>query len=232
MGDLVTYVPDGPLAIITMDDGKANVLSPTMQAELDAALDRAEADTSVVVLRGREGVFSGGFDLAILRAGGPPASSMLRGGFDLAERMLTFPRPIITVCTGHAVAMGVFLLLSGDYRIGGEGTYKLTANEVAIGLTMPRAAIEILRQRLTPAAFTRATLLAEVFSPADAVACGFLDQVVRTDGLESTVLELGQQLAQLDERAHAETKLRARRTMLEGLRIAIEADRPDFDVSV
>ena len=232
MGDLVTYVLDGPLAIITMDDGKANVLSPTMQAELHAALDRAETDTAVVVLRGREGVFSGGFDLAILRAGGPQASSMLRGGFDLAERMLTSPRPIITVCTGHAVAMGVFLLLSADYRIGGEGTYKITANEVAIGLTMPRAAIEILRQRLTPAAFTRAALLAEVFSPSNAVACGFLDEVVGTDALESTVLELGQQLAQLDKRAHAETKLRARRTMLEALRIAIEADRPDFDASV
>ena len=232
MGDLVTYVLDGPLAIITMDDGKANVLSPTMQAELHDALDRAEADTAVVVLRGREGVFSGGFDLAILRVGGPPASSMLRGGFDLAERMLTFPRPTIAVCTGHAVAMGVFLLLSADYRIGGEGTYKITANEVAIGLTMPRAAIEILRQRLTQAAFTRAALLAEVFSPSDAVACGFLDEVVGTDALESRVLELGQQLAQLDERAHAETKLRARRTMLEVLRTAIEADRPDFDASV
>jgi len=146
--------------------------------------------------------------------------------------MLTSPRPIITVCTGHAVAMGVFLLLSADYRIGGEGTYKITANEVAIGLTMPRAAIEILRQRLTPAAFTRAALLAEVFSPSNAVACGFLDEVVGTDALESTVLELGQQLAQLDKRAHAETKLRARRTMLEALRIAIEADRPDFDASV
>ena len=212
MGDLVTYVLDGPLAIITMDDGKANVLSPTMQAELHAALDRAETDTAVVVLRGREGVFS--------------------GGFDLAERMFTFPRPTITVCTGHAVAMGVFLLLSADYRIGGEGTYKITANEVAIGLTMPRAAIEILRQRLTPAAFTRAALLAEVFSPSNAVTCGFLDEVVGTDALESTVLELGQQLAQLDKRAHAETKLRARRTMLEALRIAIEADRPDFDASV
>lgn len=73
---------------------------------------------------------------------------------------------------------GVFLLLSGDYRVGAAGPYQFTANEVAIGLTMPRAAVEILRQRLTPAHFNRAALLAEPFSPDDAVQAGFLDRVV------------------------------------------------------
>ena len=90
---------------------------------------------------------------------------MLRAGFELAERMLSFPMPVVIACTGHAVAMGVFLVLSGDYRIGVAGRYKITANEVAIGLTLPRAAIEICRQRLTPAHFSRATVLAEVFPP-------------------------------------------------------------------
>jgi len=229
MGDLVTYDVDGPLATITMDDGKANVLSPAMQAELNDALDRAESDGSLVVLRGREGCFSGGFDLAVLRAGGTPATSMLRGGFDLAERLLTFPRPVIAVCTGHAIAMGVFVLLSADYRVGREGSYKFTANEVAIGLTMPRAAIEILRQRLTPAAFVRATLLAEVFSPADAVACGFLDRVVGVESLTSVSQELGTQFAHLDVRAHADTKLRARRSTMAAFRNALDADQPDFE---
>ena len=104
MGDLVTYVPDGPLAIITMDDGKANVLSPTMQAELHAALDRAETDTSVVVLRGREGVFSGGFDLAILRAGGTPASSMLAAASTSPSACSPFPTDhhrLHGTCRGH-----------------------------------------------------------------------------------------------------------------------------------
>jgi enoyl-CoA hydratase len=70
-----------------------------------------------------------------------------------------------SACTGHAIAMGAFLLPSGDYRIATTAPARLTANEVAIGLTVPRAATEILRQRLTPAAFQRATLLAEVFDP-------------------------------------------------------------------
>jgi enoyl-CoA hydratase len=55
---------DGPIATVTMDDGKVNVLSPRMLAALEAAFDRAEADGAVVVLRGREGVFSAGQDTA------------------------------------------------------------------------------------------------------------------------------------------------------------------------
>ncbi len=228
MADLVTCALDGAVAVITMDDGKANVLSPTMQSELHAALDGAEAEGSVVLLRGRPGFFSGGFDLAVLRSGGPQASAMLRGGFDLAERLLTFPRPVVAACTGHAIAMGAFVLLSADVRVGAAGSYKITANEVAIGLTMPRAAIEILRQRLTPAAFTRATLLAEVFSPSDAVGAGFLDQVVAPDALDEAGLELGGRLAALDARAHLQTKLRARQTTMDAFRSALEADLPDF----
>jgi hypothetical protein len=47
MGTLVTYHLAESVASITMDDGKANVLSPAMLAELNAALDRAEADAAV-----------------------------------------------------------------------------------------------------------------------------------------------------------------------------------------
>ncbi len=133
-----------------MDDGKVNVLSIPMLGEINAALDQAESAGAVVVLTGRDGRFSGGFDLAVLRAGGPDALTMLRGGFDLAERLLTFPTPVVVACSGHAIAMAAFLLLSGDYRIGAAGPFKITANEVAIGLPMPMAAIEICRQRLTP----------------------------------------------------------------------------------
>jgi enoyl-CoA hydratase len=231
MDALVTCVIDGHVAMITMDDGKANVLSPAMQSEIHEALDRAQSEQAIVVLNGRDGCFSGGFDLAVLRSGGSEASGMLRGGFDLAERMLTFPRPVIAACTGHAIAMGVFLLLSADYRIGAEGRYKITANEVAIGMTLPRSAIEILRQRLTPAAFTRASILAEVFSPANAVDCGFLDEVVSIEELAAASLELANRFSMLDARAHADTKQRVRMANLEAFRTALKADLPDFGIT-
>lgn len=233
MGQRVRYAVDGAggdgaVATITMDDGKVNVLSSAMLGEINAALDRAEAQASVVVLGGRAGVFSAGFDLPVLRDGGEAAGSMLRAGFDLAERLLSFPVPVVIACSGHAIAMGAFLVLSGDYRIGAAGPYKITANEVAIGLTMPRAAVEICRQRLSPAHFNRATIIAEVFSPAGAADAGFLDQVVEGAELDRAVRSAAGELAQLDLAAHGATKLRARKAALAAVHEAIELDSAAF----
>jgi enoyl-CoA hydratase len=224
MGSAVTYQLDKSVATITMDDGKVNALSPGMLAELDNALDQAAADHAIVVLAGRPGVFSAGFDLPVLRAGGPEGPAMVRAGFELALRLLSFPAPVLIACTGHAVAMGSFLLLAGDCRIGVAGPYKVTMNEVAIGLTVPQAAIELGRQRLTPAHLSRAVLLAEVFSPDDAVAAGFLDRVVPATDLPGAVAATATALASLDLAAHAATKQRARKQTLAALRAAIDAD--------
>jgi enoyl-CoA hydratase len=223
MDSIVSYHLDGRVATIVMDDGKVNAVSLRMIGELNSAFARAEADGAVVVLTGREGVFSAGFDLPTLRAGGSDAATMVRSGFELAERILSFPLPVVVACTGHAVAMGVFLVLSADYRVGVEGTYRIVANEVAIGLTMPDAAIEILRNRLTPSAFNRAVLLAEQFSPANAVENGFLDSVVPAAGLREAAHAVATAASTLDLAAHAASKLRARRETLAGIRAGLEA---------
>jgi enoyl-CoA hydratase len=228
MGELVSYELRDSVATITMDDGKVNVLSQAMLTELGSALGRAAADRAVVVLTGRAGVFSAGFDLAILRAGGAASAQLLRAGFDLAARLLAYPAPVLVACSGHAVAMGAFLVLSGDYRIGARGPYKLTANEVAIGITMPRAAVEICRQRLTPACFNRAMCLAEVFAPDDAVAAGFLDRVVPAPELAQAAAAVAAELANLDLDAHAATKQRARQPTLIALRDAISTDDAEY----
>jgi enoyl-CoA hydratase len=221
---IVSYEVDGSVSRISMDDGKVNVLSPTMLAQLESALDAAQRDGNVVVLSGRDGIFSGGFDLKVLRGGGPDAVDMLRSGFDLAVRLLTFPFPVVAACPGHAVAMASFLLLSADYRIGVAGPYRIVANEVAIGMTMPRAAVEICRQRLTPSHFNRAVNLAETFSPEDAVTAGFLDRVVPPDELPASAMEVANQLSQLDLGAHAASKSRLRAASLEAIRAGYDQD--------
>ncbi len=228
MSPLVSFRFEDSISTITMDDGKVNALSLPMITELNAALDQAASAGGVVLLGGRDGVFSAGFDLPVLRAGGTEAATMLRAGFELAERLLSFPRPVVVACTGHAVAMGAFLLLSGDYRVGAAGEYKLTANEVAIGLTLPRAAVEILRQRLTPTYLVRAATLAEPFSPANAVEAGFLDQVVDAGQLRDVARGVAGAMAGLDMAAHAATKLRVRQHTLDALRAAIDADHAEF----
>ena len=226
MDQLVTYDLNGSVATITMDDGKVNALSPQMFAELATSFDRAANDNAVVVLSGRPGIFSAGFDLSVLRGGGAEAIAMLRAGFELSERMLSFPTPVVIACTGHAMAMGVFVLLSGDYRIGVSGAFKLVANEVAIGMTMPLAAVEIVRQRLAPAFFNRAIILAELFSPANAVEAGLLDRVVEAPELRAVANDTAIALAKLDMAAHLASKLRVREHTLQVIRAGIDAEFP------
>lgn len=217
---------------IDLDDDKMNVMSPSMQADIHAALDRAEADDAVTVVRGRAGVFSAGFDLAILRGGDTDAGArMVLGGFELARRILAHPRPVVMACTGHSVAMGLFLLLSGDYRIGTTAPARLVANEVAIGLTLPRAADVILRHRLTPAAHQRASLLAVPFGPDDAVRDGVLDEVVEPDHLDDRVVELATMLTLLDRPAQVATKARVRAGLLTSLAAAIDQDRAEYETA-
>jgi enoyl-CoA hydratase len=226
--ELVSYRLDQSIATITLDDGKVNALSPTMMAQITAALARAEADRATVVLTGRQGILSGGFDLKVLRGGGAEAPAMVRSGFELAERIMAFPRPVVVACSGHAIAMAVFLLLSADYRIGAAGPYRLTANEVAIGLVMPHAAIAITRQRLPPAHVHRALVLAEVYSPDDAVTAGILDRVVPAAELADAARATATALTALNMHAHAATKLRTREATLRALRAALESDASEL----
>lgn len=229
MATKVGYEEVDSVASITMDDGNANVLTLDMFAELNEAFDRAEADGVGVVLAGRDGRFSGGFDLQVLTSFGPDAPLLLRAGFEMSYRMLSFPLPVVVACTGHAVAMGAFLLSSADYRVGAAGAaHKITANEVKIGFPMPRAAIETCRQRLTRAGFDRAVILAEVFDPNSAAEVGFLDAVVPAEDVLDVARSKAAELMTLNLAAHAATKLRAREATLAALRAAIEADDADY----
>jgi enoyl-CoA hydratase len=224
MGKLVRVTREAGIATITMDDGKVNALSLDMLGAFNEALDDVEREPAVVILAGRDGVFSAGFDLRVLTAGGADAMTMLLTGFRLAERLLSFPAPVVAACTGHALAMGSFLLLSADVRVGSEGGFKIGANEVAIGLTMPHTAVEILRYRLNPSHRDRAVITAEIFSPTEALAAGFLDRVVPPADVLSSANDAGKRLSTLNMAAYAQTKLRTRAGLLQRVREAIDAD--------
>lgn len=225
----VAYELADGVATITMDDGRANALSPAMQHAIHAELDRAEADGAAVVLAGREGRFSGGFDLSVFNDGVEATRDMVIGGFELALRLLEFPKPTVVACTGHAMAMGAFLLLSADYRVGAAGPFKIAANEVAIGMTLPYTPIELMRLRLSPSAVQRSAVLAEVFDPIGAVTVGYLDHIVEPEAVLASAQDAAARFLQLDQGAHAATKQRVRADVLGAVREAIAADRAGFD---
>jgi len=225
MTELVTYDCDEHIATIAMDDGKVNAFSIAMLQAVHAALDQAERDDAIVILTGREGYFSAGFDLKVFAGGDVDrVIEMLTLGATLAERILGFERPVITACSGHTVAAGAFMALAADMRIGTDGPYRIGLNEVKIGLTVPWFVIELARQRLNPAHFNRAVVSARMYGPAEAVTAGFLDDVVPADELRTASLAAAASLAELNPQAHAATKLRARGDSLKTIRTAIETE--------
>ena len=226
--ELLRVLEEPTSTVVVLDDGKANALSPAMLREIDAALDAALDRGRPVVLAGREGRFSAGFDLEVMMGGDPTTRmDMVFSGFEVAYRLLDLPLPVVIGCTGHAIAMGVFLLLTGDRRIGAAGEFRIGANETALGIVMPQFAIELVRGRLTPATADRALLTADFFGPEAAAEAGFLDEVVPADEVIARAVATADRLAGYDAGVYAETKRRVRGPWLATLREAIDVDAAD-----
>ena len=224
---LVHYRQQDRLAVIRIDDGKRNALSPEVLRQIYAAFDRAEADRATVIVTGRDDVFSAGFDLNVMRRGGLAPLRMLRAGYGLTARVMRYPYPVVAACNGHCLAMGVFLMLSTDYVIGTRGDFRISANEVAIGMTMPRTAAMVLKNRLTPAAYQRAVTLAEYFDVDAALDAGFFDRLVERGELMDAAREHARELQKLDAYAHTVTKRRIRRKLARRIRRTIPIDLVD-----
>ena len=173
MSKVTTTINDG-VAIIALDDGKANALGSAMWAELNAALDEAEAADAIVVITGREGMMSGGFDLKEMGDGPQDALELTSKGSKFARRLMAFPRPVIMAAPGHTIAMGAFLALACDYSMIKEGDYKVGLNETLIGMTMHNFGIEMGRYHLGKSYFNRCVISGEIFSPKGAMHAGFL----------------------------------------------------------
>ncbi len=220
----VTYTATETHATITINNGKVNAISHEVIDELNEALNQAENEQKVVILTGKEGILSAGYDLKTMTASADAAKALVTKGSQLVFRMLSFPLPIIGACNGHAIAKGAFLLLGCDYRIGVEGDFKIGLNEVQIGMTMHHAGIAIARARLSPVYLDRSVINAELYNPQDAVTAGFLDLVVSTEHLEATAAKVAGLFSQLKMRAHAETKLKVRKQVLADLKEAIALD--------
>ncbi len=200
----VTYESRDNVAILRMDDGKANALSYEMLDALDEALTRAEKEAAAVVLTGREGKFCAGFDLKLMMAGVDQARALVSRGGTLLMRLYALPMPLVIASTGHALAGGALVLLTGDYRVSARGPFRIGLNEVQIGMPMPVLAMELARDRLERRYHTAATLFAQIADPEAALTAGWIDELA-DDALEAAVTR-AKALAQLPRDAYAKTK--------------------------
>lgn len=217
---------EGKISIITIDDGKANVFGVPMTSALSAALDEVDTKEGAVVIEGRDGIFSGGFDLNVIRSADPDAGrKMTRGGVHVALKAFDFPRPVVAAVTGHAVAMGAIFNTGLDWRIGAKGNFKHGLNEIKDGLVLPIFALELPRFRLNPRLYQQSAFQSRMYSPEEAIEAGFLDEVAEPDKVRETAYKKAEALAALlPNPAYAVSKKRDRARVKQYVMETLESD--------
>ncbi|HYB99437.1 MAG TPA: crotonase/enoyl-CoA hydratase family protein [Candidatus Limnocylindrales bacterium] len=223
--DPVRYAVDNEIAVVTVDDGRANALSHAVIDALGACLDRAAAEEAkAVVMTGRPGRFCAGFDLNVMMAGPSQRRKLVEEGAHLFLRMYEFPRPIVLACTGHALAAGAVWLTACDWRVGADVEAKIGLNEVAIGLPLPIFALELARARLASHRVLDATAHARIYSPREAVEVGYLDEVAAEAEVMARAMERAAALGALRDPAYSHTKQMVRAAVSRHIRSTLEED--------
>ncbi|MDE0653513.1 MAG: crotonase/enoyl-CoA hydratase family protein [bacterium] len=217
MSEVVSVRFVDSVAVITIDDGKANVLTVDVFDRLWEALDAAESRAKAVVLVGRPGVFSGGLDLHVLRDGSEPAMVLIHKATDVCLRVAEFGCPVVAACTGHAVALGAVLLLCSDLRVGLAGDFRIGFNEVAIGIPVPELVVGLARARLSRRHVTLALNSARLYTPAEAIEVGFLDTVHGSNVEKHAVAMAADLAAQVEPWAFAATRATMTRRLGESI---------------
>ena len=224
---VTTEQRDGVL-ICHIDDGKANALSADIIAAISTVVTDAEHDESVtaLVLHGRPGKFSAGFDLSVMNGGDLPAmASLVSDGGALVRTLYGSSIPVVAACTGHALAAGALILLGCDVRVGADVDCKIGLNEVAIGMVLPDWAFTIAVDRLSKRHLQRAVATARITSAVGAVEAGYLDEVAPAESVLDVAVERAAEFAALDLRAYAGTVRRLRGEVLELMDAQIASDR-------
>ncbi|HUI49427.1 MAG TPA: crotonase/enoyl-CoA hydratase family protein [Acidimicrobiia bacterium] len=227
--ELVQYDVRDRVAHVTISNGKANALSPDVIAGLADALTRAEdageSTVGAVLISGTPGMLSGGFDLDVMRSGPAAAGKLVTDGGELFARMFGSAVPVVVACTGHAIAAASLMLLAADARIGAQGAFRIGLIETQLGMVLPRWAVELAQERITPRCFQDATVGARIYDPDGAVAAGFLDAAVAPDALADTAAAEAQRWGALPRDAYRGQVRMCRAARLGRLADALAADR-------
>ena len=131
---------DGPIALVTMDNGedwqKPNVFGPEALQSLAARLDELEgADWAGMVLTGKPFVFCAGADIdRFYGVSAEEAREGSRVGHELFGRIRALPFPTLAAINGACLGGGVEIALHCDYRTIASSVRHFACPEVFLGL--------------------------------------------------------------------------------------------------
>lgn len=195
----IAYEVAAGVATITLDrPDQLNAFTPTMQEELIAAFDAADADPEVraVVVTGRGRAFCAGADLS--QAGGETFAGGGEGHRDggglVTLRMFRSTKPVIAAINGAAVGVGATMTLPMDVRLAAD-TARIGFVFARRGIT-PEAASSWFLPRIV--GISRAlewTMTGRILPAAEALEGGLLRSVHPADELLPAAHALAREIA-------------------------------------
>lgn len=219
----MTYQLNNKVAIAAFDDGKVNAVNEAFIDQLDQYLDDAERVAGALIITGRPGMFSAGFDLKALQGDEQAAARLVQRGMAMLVRLYEYPLPLIAACNGHAIGLGAFILLASDNRIGSTGSYQITLPETALSMPFTPVLLTLINDRVSTSQQTRTALQSSPLSPESAITAGFLDLLADPDELLTTAQAVAEKLAELPQAAYAANKRDLRAQSLAAMRTSLGA---------
>lgn len=194
--------------ILRLNKPPANAIDEALLLMLSRELDAAAADAAVraVVLTGSGRCFCAGFDFAAPRRDDQVAVDLYEIYREAHLKLLSLPKPTIAMVNGHLIAGGVVLALACDYRLGLDGDYRVGMNEVSVGASFPRAALEIVRLRLSSSRAAEMILGASLYPARQALRLELVDELLPVETLEATVLRRAARFGAYPREAYAHAK--------------------------
>ncbi len=199
---------EGGVRVLTLERPPANAIEEKLLVALRGAVEAAMGDHGVraLVITGAGTFFCGGFDLAAPARDAAATRKLNELYRDTHLLLLESPKPTVAMVNGHAIAGGLVLALACDYRVALEGSYRVGLNEVAIGASYPKVALEIVRLRLSHAQASELLLGAALYPCREIIRLGIVEQVLPAETFAATVLSRAVRLGTFPREAYAHTK--------------------------
>jgi enoyl-CoA hydratase/carnithine racemase len=184
------------IAVLRLNNGVTNAISPLLVAELSEALRQIRNEFKGMILTGGSKFYCIGLDLPTLLRLDREAMAEFWEKFDqVVLDLYTHPLPSVAAMAGHATAGGAILALTADYRFGTPGRKLIGLNEVNIGVPVPYLADLILRHSLSERSATDIVYRGELMEHTFAKDLGLVDEIHAEDELEAAALEAVSRLA-------------------------------------
>jgi len=217
---VIELTEQGGVAVLRLGDGKVNAMSLEFCEALTARFTELSS-ARAVVLTGTGRIFSAGVDLLRLSEGGASyVHKFLPALCAMFAAVFSHAAPVVAAINGHAIAGGCVLACAADRRLMAREAGRIGVTELLVGVPFPPVAMEIMRDATAPQLFADAIFSGATFTPVEALARGWVHEVVEPPALLERAIEAANALAALPPKAFALSKRQIRQPALQRMQVA------------